>query len=99
MILVRNVFRLKFGKAKEAKALMKKGFQIAKKAGFAPDRLLSDLSGPFYTLVLENTYANLAGFEESQAKGFANREWEEWYQKLVPFVESGYREIFTIVKA
>jgi hypothetical protein len=27
----------------------------------------------------------------------ANDEWHKWYQKLVPLVESGRREIFTIV--
>jgi hypothetical protein len=34
MILVRDVFRLKFGKAKEARALLKEGMRISKKAGF-----------------------------------------------------------------
>jgi len=33
MILVRDVLRLKFGKAKEAKALAKVGTRIAKKVG------------------------------------------------------------------
>ena len=33
MILVRNVFRLKFSKAKEAVALMKEGLAIQKRAG------------------------------------------------------------------
>jgi len=25
-------------------------------------------------------------------------EWHNWYQKFVPLVESGYREIFTLVE-
>jgi hypothetical protein len=25
-------------------------------------------------------------------------EWKVWYQKFVPLVESGYREIFTVVE-
>ena len=56
MILVRNVFRLKFGKTKEAVALMKEGLAIQKRAG-APYtyRILTDLTGPFYTMVLELT--------------------------------------------
>ena len=33
MIVVRNVFRLKFGKAKEAVALLKEGIAIQKRAG------------------------------------------------------------------
>jgi len=34
MILVRDVLRLKFGKAKEAKALATVGTRIAKKVGY-----------------------------------------------------------------
>ena len=56
MIVVRNVFRLKFGKAREAAALLKESLAIQKRA--LPDlefstRVLTDVSGPFYTLVLE----------------------------------------------
>ena len=34
MIVIRNTFQLKFGKAKEAVALMKEGLAIQKKLGF-----------------------------------------------------------------
>ena len=48
MIVIRNVFRLKFGKAREAVAVMKDGVAIHKR--IAPDvsiRLLTDVTGPF----------------------------------------------------
>ena len=66
MIVVRNVFQLKFGKAKEAVALMKEGVAIQKKALAGVEfstRLLTDVTGPFYTLVLELTVPSLATFE------------------------------------
>ncbi len=97
MIVVRNVFRLKFGKAREAKELMRQGVTLAKSVGFAPDRLLTDVSGPFYTMVLENVFPSLSAFEESVGKGFANKAWEEWYEKFIPLVEEGHREIFNVV--
>ena len=54
MIVVRNSFRLKFGKAKEAVAIMKDGMAIQKRAGVdVPQRLMTDMTGTFYTLVLE----------------------------------------------
>jgi hypothetical protein len=56
MIVVRNVFQLKFGKAKEAVALLKEGLAIQKKALSGVEfstRVLTDVTGPFYTLVLE----------------------------------------------
>ena len=98
MIVVRNVFHLRFGKAKQAKALLKKGFTIARRLGMGPDRVLSDLTGTFYTIVLENSFPSLAAFEKSMAKSFGNKEWEAWYRKFVPLVESGHREIFTVAQ-
>lgn len=96
MILVRDVFRLKFGKAKEAKALWQEGLRIAKRVGYGPQRLLTDLTGPFYTFVMESTHEGLAAYEASAKRTQGAEGWEEWYQRFVPLVESGYREIFTI---
>ena len=97
MILVRDVFRLKFGKAKEAKALMKEGVLLAAQAGGAPDRQLIDLIGPFYTLVLESTHESLGAWESSMGSGMNTEEMAAWYERFKPLVESGYREVFTVI--
>jgi hypothetical protein len=100
MILVRNIFRLKFGKAKEAVAIWKEGRALNKKLGLseAPIRILTDLTGPSYTLMMEVTHESLADFERLGKQVMAAPEWQSWYQKFVPLVESGAREIFTIVE-
>ncbi len=98
MILVRDVFQLKFGKAKEAIDLMKKGLALEKKAGYNSQRLLTDISGPYYTLVMESTYPGLTEFENAHEKVGGSPEWRKWYQSFVPLVESGRREIFSVVK-
>lgn len=100
MIVVRNVFKLKFGKSREALAVFKEGQAFAKKAGIgtSPPRLLTDVVASFYTLVLEQMFASLADFESNAQVLMSNPEWKAWYQKVLPFVESGYREIFTIVE-
>jgi hypothetical protein len=101
MIVVRNVFRLKFGKAREAVALAKEGIAIQKKAVSGLDfstRLLTDVTGPFYTLVLELTVPSLATFEAHAPRLFADKDWQENYQKLSLLVESGHREVFTLVE-
>jgi hypothetical protein len=98
MILVRNVFQLKFGKAKEAVDLIKKGVTLQKKAGFNSQRLLTDVSGPYYTLVMETSYPDLKEFEKAHQKVASSQEWKKWYQTFVPLVESGRREIFSVVK-
>lgn len=99
MIVIRNVFQLKFGKAREAVALIKEGAAIQKKAGgnFS-QRILTDLTGPFYTVVLELTVPSLAAFETEAPRYMADKDFQANYQKLVPLVESGHREIFTVVE-
>lgn len=101
MIVIRNVFQLKFGKAREAVALMKEGVAIQKRALAGTDfstRVLTDVTGPFYTLVLELTVPNLATFESYTPRLFGDKDWQANYQKVMPLVESGYREVFTVVE-
>ena len=99
MILVRNVFQLKFGKAKEAVALLKEGIAIQKRAGAEMNqRIMTDLVGTFYTLVLELTVPSMSALEANMPKVWADKDWQAYYQKFIELVESGYREIFTIVE-
>lgn len=77
MIVIRNVFRLKFGKAREAVALMKEARAIEKRVMSGVEyssRVLTDVTGPFYTLVLELTLANLATFESNGPRLFGDKE-------------------------
>ncbi|MCE1166359.1 MAG: hypothetical protein LWX07_13255 [Bacteroidetes bacterium] len=98
MIIVRNVFRLKFGKAKEAKAHIKEAVEFNKSFGLKHVRAMIDLTGPSYTLVFETGHDSLASFEADLGRIFADEKWGEMYEKLKPFCESGYREIFTVVE-
>jgi hypothetical protein len=100
MVVIRNVFHLKFGKAREAIALVKEGLDIQKKvlAGETyTTRLLSDVTGHNYTLVLELTVASLATWEAAAPKLFGDKDWQAHYQKVVPLVESGHRDIYSVV--
>jgi hypothetical protein len=58
--------------------------------------VLTDLVGPFYTVVFENTFESLSEFENSAKKLMPNPEWQAWYAKVSALTESGYREIFTV---
>ena len=101
MIVIRNVFRLKFGKAREAVALFKEGNAIQKRIAAGKDfqsRLLTDVTGPFYTVVLEVTAPSLAVFESTAPQLMGDKDWQANYQKVSALVESGYREVFSIVE-
>lgn len=99
MIVVRNVFRLKFGKAREAVAIMKEGVAIQKRLALdLQTRLLTDVTGRHYTLVLEMTVPSLSALETTTPRVMGDKDWQANYQKFVPLVESGHREVFTIVE-
>ena len=100
MIVVRNVFNLKYGKAREAKTYWQEMRKTMKATdpNIATPRLLTDLTGQAYRLIMESEYKSLSDFEKELAKVFENKEWREMYQKFVPLVESGHREIFTVVE-
>jgi hypothetical protein len=101
MIVIRNVFRLKFGKAREAVALFKESDAIQKRVGAGADfqvRLLTDVTGAFYTVVMEITAPSLAAFEAGAPQLMGNKDWQANYQKITTLVESGYREVFSVVE-
>lgn len=99
MILVRDIFHLKFGKAKDAKALFSEGISLAKKHGFGNIRILSDfVTGHSYTFVQESTWENLASWEDSAKSGMGSEDFHKWYQQFIPLCESASREIFSIVE-
>ena len=98
MILIRDVFHLKFGKAKDAKELMSEMKGLAKKMDFPIGRLLTDLvTDHSYTLVMESEWKSLSDWENSMKSGLGMDEWQKWYQKFIPLCEDAYREIFNII--
>jgi hypothetical protein len=97
MIVVRNVFQLKFGKAKEAKALIKENQRILKKYKYGAARYLTDVTGPYYILEMELTAKSLADYEDQSLKMMNAPEFGDWYQKFMPLVESGSRQIYSVI--
>ncbi len=99
MILVRDIFYLKFGKAKDAKALMAEAKGLEEKYGFSNTRVLTDLvTNHSYTLILESSWENLSTWESSMKAGLGADDWQKWYLKFIPLCESAYREILNIVE-
>lgn len=100
MIVVRDIFQLRFGAAREAVALWREGVELLRRHTEARDvRILTDLTGAYYTLVLETSFDSLAQYEGSMKNELGRDEWQQWYRRFVPLVESGRREVFTLVGA
>lgn len=98
MIVVRDTFYLKFGKAREAKMLTMEFNMLVKKYDNTPRRFLTDFTGEAYRLILESTFDNLASFEKVLNNHFGKDEWRAWYEKFIPLVNRSEREILTIVE-
>ncbi len=98
MIIVRDVFQLRFGMAREAIGLWQEGIGFIRAVpGVTDVRLLTDLVGPYYTLVLESGHQSLAGLYEEMRGSTQDPKWRAWYGRFTPLVDRGHRELFTAV--
>lgn len=98
MVLVRFVCQARFGKASEVVAGFKQSGEIVRTMA-GPKvclRILTDLSGPFDTAVLELEVESLAEWERLRGVIFSNPEVQEAESALPGIIESGQTEYFTI---
>lgn len=93
MIVVRDVFQAKYGKGGELVALLK---EVLPEMTRGYQRILSDASGSFFTIVTEIEVASLAEWESVIAEAFANPKFAQWFERMVPLVESGRREFYNV---
>ena len=98
MILVRFVCQAKFGKASEVVAGFKQSGEIVRTM-VDPNvraRILTDLSGPFDTVIQEIEVESLAEWERLREVIFSNPEVQEAEAGLPSVIESGRTEFYTI---
>ena len=100
MLLIRDVFRCKPGKAGEvARRLQQTIPSTEAEDGFRNSRVLVDYVGDYWTVVLEGEVDDLSQFEHHMA-GYASRPAvQEAMRGYTDLVESGHREIFRILPA
>ena len=100
MILVRDIFRIKYGQTRRATELWKQDIALLRSAGFTGNvRLLTDLAGaPYYTIGLESTHESLAAWERSHENVGKSPEWRKVYEELIALTETGHREIYKIIE-
>ena len=91
--LTRDIFRLKFGHFKEAKALLEEAMKKDMLPNGKMQRVLTDFTGDAYRLILEEGFDSLADYEATMTSGMHKEEWQQWYEKFKPLVESSHREI------
>jgi hypothetical protein len=97
MILVRDVLKIAPDHMQEAKKLARENRELAKRHGYPEILLMTDLTGNFYSLVMETRFDSLSHYEESMKQVMGSKEFQKWYPKLRKFVRGGVREIYSIV--
>ena len=66
-------------------------------AGGTDVRLLEDLSGEFFTIVMEYGLPSLGAWEQLREKFFSDPRFGAWFERMTPLVESGSREFWNVV--
>ena len=92
MILVRDVMQVKFGQMDQVLAGLK-GAE-GQLAAMRVSRILTDVSGPYFTLVIETRAESVDAYWQAMQEGFAME--EAGTSPFVQYIESGYREFYTI---
>lgn len=98
MIVVRIVFQARHGQGGALAQEMKAGVPRTASALSTPRcwRLMTDLSGPMDTVVLEIEAESLAEWEQSRERLFASPEFQEQVRSSGQLMESGRNEFYTI---
>lgn len=94
-VVERMVFQLRYGTAKEAITIWKDIMNSIKGRPDAPAmRLLTDITGPSYTLVMEMHYRNMMDFGPKMVRWVSDEKAREGYARFVPLCESSSRTLF-----
>jgi hypothetical protein len=94
MMIVRGVFQAKYGKGGDLVSLFKEAHE--KWPEQYADRILTDASGPFFSVVVETKVESLAEWERRSAEFFTLPEFGDWFTRMTPLVRSGSREFYNI---
>ncbi|MBC8159679.1 MAG: hypothetical protein H7Z42_00545 [Roseiflexaceae bacterium] len=92
MVLVRMVFRVRQGHIRQMVEAMK---QTTAAVPNQP-RILTDLSGPFNTMVMEIRYDSLAAAEQGRNAFFQSQEFKDSQASTPDWIEAGATEFYTI---
>jgi hypothetical protein len=95
MILVRQVFQVKYGCMDKVLALFKSMPEDMRKVNNVT-RVLTDISGQNFTLVTETKAESLNAYWESLQAMFKQVEGQQQFSPLEQYIESGHKEFYTI---
>jgi hypothetical protein len=100
MLVVRQVFQARYGRGDELVTLFQEFNTRQQETGESQPafRILTDASGPFFTVVTEVEVESFATWEGSFRETMAQPWMGEWFSRMMPLVDSGSRDFYTLVE-
>lgn len=97
MYLIREVFQAKPGKAKDLVKMFKQAGPHLEKAGeFKNMKVMTDVVGSYWTVVIESETDNIGGFFTNMRSATMSDEVKNIMKGYMECVAGGHREIFMI---
>jgi hypothetical protein len=97
MIIVINEFQVEPSKIKQATEAAKAAQAQVGKLGHKPHKILTDVTGPFYTLMFVGEVESLAQLETTMSGVMSDPGFQQAYQPLRDAIRSGSRRIMRVV--
>ena len=72
--------------------------ELERAQGYPVSRLLSDITGTYYTLVSESHFEKLGDLETAMSSLSHDKAWRDNYEQFIPLVREGRREIFRVIE-
>lgn len=98
MIVVLNVYRIKFEKAEQAMTIWRENMlsRDYEHKNQITMRLLSDAVGTYFTLMVEVTAVSLEAYESWKKDFLGNRDNGDWYRRFTNLASGQYKEMFKV---
>jgi len=96
MIVVHNEFQVEPSKIKATEAA-KAAQAVIAKMGHKPARILTDVTGPFYTIMFEAEFESLTAMEQMMTSVMSNKDFQKAYEPLRDSIRTGSRRILKVI--
>ena len=97
MIVVHNEFHVDPSKIKQATEAAKAAQAVIGKMGLKPHKILTDVTGEFYTIMFVGEFESLAKLEETMQTVMSNPDFQKAYMPLRDAIRSGSRRILRVI--
>lgn len=94
-IIEQMTFRLKFGMTKEGCDIWRRILDAGKEGGLR-SRMLTDVTGESYTLIMEQSHRNMMEYGPHMSAWFSNETMKDLYARFIPLCDSSRRTLFKV---